>query len=183
NEMFDILGSSITKELEKVQQLGAEYFMAGEALKARDTAAHLEKIKGLGLGFQTLRSQYMNLIPNLVLDEVSDGDTKWNQRTPDGMLTPYEKFRLPTLTVLSEMGGRARAFQVMDRVGKLMVEILNKADREIMITSKEPHWRNRNRWARQDMVEEGLLEAHPGQGIWQITEKGREYLRNRLPED
>jgi len=36
-------------------------------------------------------------------------------------------------------------------------------------------WVNTARWARQKMVEKGLLAKDSPWGIWEITEKGRKY--------
>jgi len=38
-------------------------------------------------------------------------------------------------------------------------------------------WRNAAQWARNSMVQEGLLKADSPRGVWEITDRGREMLR------
>ena len=43
--------------------------------------------------------------------------------------------------------------------------------------SVTPHWRNTAQWVRNDLREEGLIRDDPPRSIWEITEKGRQWLR------
>ena len=57
-----------------------------------------------------------------------------------------------------------------------MKNILKSYDEEPLSSKpKEKRWENTARWARQKMVEKGLLAKDSPWGIWEITEKGRKY--------
>ncbi|MCC7571175.1 winged helix-turn-helix domain-containing protein, partial [Candidatus Micrarchaeota archaeon] len=43
-----------------------------------------------------------------------------------------------------------------------------------------PRWRNTAQWARNSMVnEEGFLKKDSPRGIWEISEKGRAFLKEQ----
>ena len=42
-----------------------------------------------------------------------------------------------------------------------------------------PRWRNAGQWARNSMVNEGLLKRDSPRGIWEITDAGRQVLREQ----
>lgn len=80
------------------------------------------------------------------------------------------------LTTLVNLGGRARSEIVTDEVGKLLKSILKPNDYE-RLASGVLRWRNRVAWQRLNMINEGLLKAGSPRGTWEITEKGRAWLR------
>jgi len=45
------------------------------------------------------------------------------------------------------------------------------------LKSGELRWRNTAQWARQKMKDKGLLAGDSPRGIWEITARGRAYLR------
>lgn len=54
---------------------------------------------------------------------------------------------------------------------------------ELLLSEIEAHlhreirWRNTAQWARKTIVQEGLLASDSPKEIWEITRKGREYLK------
>jgi len=48
-------------------------------------------------------------------------------------------------------------------------------DFHIPSNSKQRRWENTAQWARNTMVNEGLLSADSPRGIWEITKKGRDF--------
>lgn len=94
------------------------------------------------------------------------------QRTPEGA------YRIPILRVLVGMGGRGRTQEVLERVFALMQPSLRDVDLRPLSSDPEmPRWRNAARWSRNEMRKEGLLRADSPRGTWEISEAGREYLR------
>lgn len=62
-----------------------------------------------------------------------------------------------------------------------MKEILRDVDFEPLASDPHnPRWRNAAQWARNSMVNEGLLKSGSPRGVWEITEKGREYLKETV---
>ncbi len=66
---------------------------------------------------------------------------------------------------------------VLKQIGLEMNNRLTPADLEA--TRSSPHeqkWRNRAKWARQNLVLEGFLKSDSPRGLWEITESGRREL-------
>jgi hypothetical protein len=79
------------------------------------------------------------------------------------------------LEIIAESGGSAPANQVMEEVGERLHDRLTPGDRE-PLKMGEVRWRNRVRFARLRMREQGLLYADSPRGIWEITEAGYGYI-------
>lgn len=103
------------------------------------------------------------------------------QPLPRGVKTPQEAFVVPILTVLEETGGSAPMSTVVERLGAMMSSRLNEHDRS-SLKSGTIRWHNTAQWARQEMKERGLLADDSPRGVWEITERGREYLREHRDE-
>jgi len=98
-------------------------------------------------------------------------------RLPRGERTPDKAYRLPILQALIALGGEAKMSQVLDRVYAEMKPHLKPADLEPLPSDAHtPRWQNAAQWARQAMVDEGLLRKDSPRGVWAITEVGRKFL-------
>jgi restriction system protein len=90
--------------------------------------------------------------------------------------TPNEKYVIPILESIIELGGRADMRDVLKLVHDKMKNILNSYDYEPLPSDpKLIRWRNTAQWTRNTMVNEGLLAKDSPWGIWEITEKGRKF--------
>lgn len=58
-----------------------------------------------------------------------------------------------------------------------LADKLTERDRD-KLEMGEVRWMNRARFARLRMKELGLISNESPRGIWEITEKGREYMAN-----
>lgn len=92
-------------------------------------------------------------------------------RAPRGEKTPQDAFRRPILEALYELGGSAKASDVLKRVEESMRSQLNPIDRKAL-ASGAPRWRNTAQWERYNMVEAGLLKKDSPRGLWELTSKG-----------
>ena len=142
----------------------------------------LERQKNLVSARQQLEG-LQELWPRLVGEHQSARRSKRTRRPasrgeklPRGAKTPQNAFVLPILHTLEGLGGSGTVAEVLDLVGKLMVGTLNEFDLS-PLKSGQARWRNTARWARQKMKEEGLLAGDSPHGIWEITARGRAYLR------
>jgi len=81
---------------------------------------------------------------------------------------------VPLLKALASLGGKAKAQDVYDEVGKFFPQ-LTDADRAESLPSGGTRWINRIQWARQALVDRDEVTSG-GWGIWAITDKGRERL-------
>jgi len=100
-----------------------------------------------------------------------------------GEITPQEAYRIPILKALVQMGGSGRTHRVIDHVRRLMDRTLQPKDfEEVGTTYREPRWRNATKWCRNTLKDERLLEGGSPHGTWEITEKGRNYLKGNGPD-
>jgi len=93
-----------------------------------------------------------------------------------GLRTPENAFRIPILQSLNELGGSALAKDVLQRVYQKMKEQLNEYDLLFLPFNSQKRWENTAQWCKYKLVKEGLISANSSRGIWEITEKGKEYL-------
>jgi Mrr N-terminal domain len=103
------------------------------------------------------------------------------RRAAPGSVLPVENYWVPILQVIDEAGGSAPANDVVDALEERMGKILTERDYE-PLRSGEIRWRNRARFARLRMKEQGLLSDTSRRGVWAITELGRNYLAFRNEE-
>jgi hypothetical protein len=86
-----------------------------------------------------------------------------------------EDFYEPILHVLLDLGGRAKAEEVLDNLETVMD--FNTHDMEPRSTGTPVRWMHTAHRARHDLVhEKGFLSASSPRGIWEITEAGRNYI-------
>lgn len=98
-----------------------------------------------------------------------------------GLKTHQSQYRIPILQVLTDLGGRGKFNEIPGKVYEKMKDILNPVDLE-NLSSGVPRWSSTARWARHSMINEGLLRKDSPRGIWEITEKGKNYLKEHLNE-
>ena len=99
-----------------------------------------------------------------------------SQRAPTGSILPEQEYVRPLLEVLDEKGGRAPAREIIDEVGRRLKDRLTPLDRE-PVASGGLRWQNRVQFARLRLIDRGLLKKASPRGLWEITEKGTEYVR------
>lgn len=82
---------------------------------------------------------------------------------------------MPILEILTEAGGAAPASDVIDALGEHMRGMLTQRDYETL-SMGDVRWRNRARFARLRMTEQGLLSDASPRGIWELTDEGCKHL-------
>ena len=97
--------------------------------------------------------------------------------------TQERDFRLPILGALNELGGRARVDEVLELVERKMQPKLRPDDHEPLPKTGQLRWRNTAEYERKKMVlmQPPLLNSGSQHGWWEITDAGREYLRQHRP--
>jgi len=94
-------------------------------------------------------------------------------------VTPQNAYRLPILEALEQLNGRGRVQEVLTIVYEKLEERLTQDDLEPLPSGEVNRWTNKAMWERLRMVHEGLLRNDSPKGVWEITEAGRLYLRER----
>jgi len=90
-------------------------------------------------------------------------------------LTRQKEFWKPILETIVSKGGKADAQAVVDGVESRMKSRLKSGDYESN-TDGTAKWFKAVHFQRLEMVHQGLLEHNSPRGIWQITDKGRQWL-------
>lgn len=98
--------------------------------------------------------------------------------------TQEREFRCPILQALDELGGRAHAHEeVRPLVQSKMDGKLRPDDHAPVPSTGEPRWWVAAKYEKKHMVMESppLMNPSSPRGWWEITQDGREYLRNGKP--
>lgn len=97
-------------------------------------------------------------------------------QSPDTPL-PRKRYALPILNALVQLGGVATADAVLTKVRQLMETELQPID-----LSRRPdgqvYWKNRCHDMRRELIRTGSIKDDSPQSVWEITDVGREYLRD-----
>lgn len=80
--------------------------------------------------------------------------------------------------VLFELGGSARARDVLERVGERVS--VAEADLQALPVSGQLRWINRARWARKRLIGYGLLRVGCAWGWWELTDEGHMFAELRV---
>lgn len=90
--------------------------------------------------------------------------------------TPTWAYRTPILEALEQLGGRGQVQEVLNLVYEKMEDLMTEDDLKPLPSTQEDRWRNAAQWARQTLVNEGLLRHDSPRGVWEMTDAGRAYL-------
>jgi hypothetical protein len=173
-EAFETLLGELQHGFEKTQGSIEDAMKQSDFSAIRKAAARGEAIQRQIDDLKALQRQWEDI--------VGAGTAEVAKRAPAGASTPQKAYRVPILRALEEMGGQGRTAEVVDRVGEMMEDQFTEWDRQMLPSGTDIRWRNKANWARNAMVNDGLLASDSPRGIWEITEKGREVLhkhRNR----
>jgi hypothetical protein len=185
---FELLLEEIEKAVNMISNEVKQHLEAEDFDKVKALAEYAEQLKDLREKVKALQGEWQTIfrilsekIPTQVQREqvkptqVRKKEVK--ERLKKGLRTPEEKFIIPILESIIELGGRAKVKDVLERVHDKMKGILNEHDYKPL--KKEKLWENTARWARKMMVEKGLLAKDSPKGIWEITEEGRKYYEEK----
>jgi len=174
NSAFEILLEEIEEVFNMISEEGEEAFKTQDFDKAKTLSEYGERLKDFREKVKALQKEWQTIfsekIPTQARKKHVEGKLK------RGLRTPNEKYVIPILESIIELGGRADMRDVLKLVHDKMKNILNSYDYEpLPFNSLQKRWINTAQWARNTMVNEGLLAKYSPWGIWEITEKGRKF--------
>lgn len=114
------------------------------------------------------------------LVEIPSGPIQKRNALPKGAITNQPEYAVPILESLVELGGSSKVKDVLDRIYEKMKDRLTPADLEKVPSGNDIRWKNHAKWERQSLKSEGYLKSGSPLGIWEITEKGKEYLKTKM---
>jgi len=178
-----LLAESLEEEEKRIRNEGSKAMNEGDydtATAVIDFAKRLlafqKKVAGLEKEWDDLEDLRDKATP-AVQEIVSK---RFFGRSKRGDITSQDDYCAPILRVLTEMGGSGKTKDVIVKVGEKMKPILKPKDYEKTATrTKELRWQNNTRWARQAMVDDGRLKNTSPSGLWEISDKGRAWLKKQ----
>jgi len=185
---FEMLEEEIDKIISKLARNIAEVSEKQDFEKAKKLIDLAQRIKNYKNRLIAFKKEWIEIVGDdkaiITGIEISsqNGSSEQKERVPGelkqknkkGMRTPEREFIIPILESLIGLGGKGKVNEVLSLVFEKMKNKLRSYDLE-KIPSGEIRWRNTARWARKMMIQEGLLEPNSPSGIWEVTDKGREY--------
>ena len=177
---FDMLLEEIEAEIDSASRTGAGALEGRDYVKAREALERSEALTAFRDRIAALRTEWEALAAATEGDEAGEdrADRRNLGRLRRGQRTPEPEYYIPILRVLEKMGGKGEVGEVLEQVNRAMKSILRKVDYEPLASDPHsPRWRNAAQWARNSMVHEGLLKPNSPRGVWEITDRGRDRLR------
>ncbi len=173
---LDLSLEEIEAEIQFENRRGARIFEGGDHDKVRDALERAEQIKGLRDRIEATRNDWKTLFP--------EGQTKGERETQNGgrlepgVRTPEDRYYLPILESLRELGGSARTSKVLERTLQRMKDMLQDVDFEPLASTPDmPRWKNTSAWARNTLKERGLMCKDSPHGVWEISDAGIQFLK------
>ncbi|CUU38525.1 Mrr N-terminal domain-containing protein [Armatimonadetes bacterium DC] len=162
---------SFIMELENIRaEIDAEIQHAtqhGDYIKVQELAREAEQLKELIGKVQQLRAGNTTV----------NSTTKSARSTRDNEdATPKKAFIIPLLQALVDLDGEAPKRKVLERIQELTKDQLKPADYEELPSGGKIRWKSKVTGLRNKLIKQGYLRADTPQGIWAITDKGRQYL-------
>jgi hypothetical protein len=174
-EAFETLLGELQEAFEETQKHIKDAMERSDFSAIREAAERGETIQEQVNRLQALQRDWGDVVGTAA-------STGQAERAPRGASTPQKAYRVPILRALDEMGGQGRTAEVVDRVGELMEDRFTEWDRQVLPSGTDIRWRNKANWARNTMVNEGLLASDSPRGIWEITDQGRRLLSESVSD-
>ncbi len=180
---FEILLEEIEAEIDFFTGVGSQALQGRDYNKAKELIDHAQAITNFRNQVSGLRKEWTKI--NAAAEEKEDEETRIQRnnlgKLRKGLRTPESSYVLPILQALDQMGGSGKVSEVLDKVGEIMRPILKNIDYDPLASNPDnPRWRNTAQWARNSMVnEEGFLKKDSPRGIWEISEKGKAFLKEQ----
>lgn len=162
--------------------MGAKAFEDRAYDKAKEALERSGTLTAFRDRIATLRKEWEQMTAAAERDEDDETRSKRHNlgKLRKGMRTPESAYYQPILLVLDQMGGGGKVAEVLERVSKIMKPVLKDVDYQPLASNPDnPRWRNAAQWARNSMVNEGLLKDDSPHGVWEITDAGRKMLKEK----
>lgn len=165
-------------EIEEAERLKRERLQRAEAL-VEEAQELLDRYR-LSLRVTTRGITFVDAEGKTVYDTskgTESGEGPSRKRLGRGEKTPQGAYEKPILQALVQLGGSGTADSVLSIVEEQMKALLRPSDLVPTSPGRDLRWRNTAKWTRNNLKEKGLIKADSPRGIWEISEKGREYLK------
>jgi restriction system protein len=176
-EAFDTLINRLSAALEAEKSTVVQTASKGQFSSVVAAGKRCEEIQSQIQNLEALKGKWNGLVGETGVVQTDRKQKARNERLQHGLKTPERAYRLPILRSLEEMGGSGPVNDVLTRTRQKMNSILNSYDLTLLKDGHTPRWRNAAQWERNNMRDAGLIKKDSPSGIWEITEAGRNWLR------
>ena len=125
----------------------------------------------IGLAFDALDKHGLPVPPKAPPGSKPKG-ARWGNKLAQ------KEFRVPLLETLHDLGGKSAVKFIRERMEPKIAPRLSEAD-YAPVSTGEPRWWNAVCWQRSGLVKEGLLKNNSERGVWELSERGREFLADQ----
>ncbi|MFC1850964.1 winged helix-turn-helix domain-containing protein [candidate division CSSED10-310 bacterium] len=177
---FEILLEEIEAEIDFTNNVGARAFAERDYDRARQALDQAAQISTFRDKLVALRQDWDQIISQSPEKEQAETEESRRNlgRLKHGQRTPENEYYSPILRVLVRKGGSGQTSEVLEEVRQEMADILGDVDYEHLASGPNyPRWKNASQWARNSLVRMGLLKDDSPRGVWEISEKGRQYIK------
>jgi len=161
------LVAALTEALEAAKAQGAQAFQSGEFEAAELAANRGKAIAGILEGAQRLRDDWK------ALDQPGGHDGQPEFSAEVSASASEEDLIYPILYVLEEMGSKAYAAKVLDRVEALLEEKLTTQEYTDLCEAWGGPLRGLQAKLETILLQRGLIHGNSPHGVWHITPQGR----------
>ena len=142
-----------------------------------NAGADYEGYSGFFENEEDIRSFLSKLKANIPNEEgKKEGQSKPSVR---GKIISQKEYYIPILEALVELGGSGKVREVLNIIHRKMKDRFSPLDLEPVPSGKDIRWESTVKWARNWLREQGYISSDSPWGVWEITDKGREYLRSK----
>lgn len=175
NIAFEILLEEIEVVVNGLNKEAEDAFKSQNFEKVKSLIEDAQKLTGFREKIKDLQKEWQTIFAHKGIKTVKGKKYKKLKR---GLRTTEDAFRIPILESLIELNGRAQMKDVLKKVYQKIKNQLNEHDLSALPSNPDQiRWENTAQWCRNTMVNEGLLSSDSPRGIWEIAEKGRQYLK------
>lgn len=179
---LSLLRDTIQEEDQRICKEGGQAMQAGNLETAKAALDFATRLRAFNDRVAVLQQEWNGLedVRDQASPEVQQIVSKrFFGRKPKGEVTQQAAFERPILETLMEMGGSGKTNAVLDRVGEKMKAVLKPVDRlRLESENNQIRWRITAQWARHVMAnEDGRMKKTVKNGLWEISDKGRAWLK------
>lgn len=180
---LSLLRDSVSEEEQRIRNEGATAMQGGDYDTATSVIDFAKRLLAFQRKVEGLVAEWgeLELLRDTASPEVQEIVSKrFFGKKRKGEITPHTDFYPYILQSLIEMGGSGKTALVLDQVGEKMKSVLKPLDYAVLPSDgKSIRWRNTAQWARNTMVNDDGRMKKTKNGVWEISDQGRRWLKEQ----
>ena len=180
---FDRVIEYLEELLSALNQYGSTLLEEQKYQQAREVISKAERVLSHQNLVRDLRDEWIKMdspvtdVGEQLLEDPEGIPREFNNMLRSEPHTDNKAIKMPILTALVNLGGRARRKELFAELEKVMANEFTETDfKTLPSDDKTTVWQNIAAHALQNLKKEGLLSMNKLSGYWVISEKGNEIL-------